>query len=351
MADEQKSILCVDDGLKNYFAAPAEGTLQSKLERIYCDTGYKLVFADTYEAFNEAISRDKDNSIALAILDYELNFGARKDIHAPKIVGELETARPDIRIIFLTTRLDRKAHIKVNGLKKTEEGKRKETGHISKKVDYVAKQDLAEKAGYLRNISRAIIDDYNNDALDVLWEPEQGALTLSRKKDGANEEYTFPIGQSFSQVITWCLRRPGKWAGPFWSKNIIGKATEAINNAIRTKTKGSIWGILDTEDAPPRCLRALVNPKNVKIEYRPAPIKCKKGDAPCDCLDAFERLDARIKKMAEDFDDFQTKYYANKSGLQKEVDVIYDEGEKGKAAVESRELEKLAKRMKKLGGK
>lgn len=312
----KKIILCVDDTPDDYYAAPEEGLLRARLENVYkkYKDRYELKFASTWDEYNGFVANEQT---ALVLLDYELKFGPGKDINGPDIADDLYLRRPDIRIVCLTTKLDKNKWIMIKGKKKEESGKRREMGHKSKKVEYIAKQELTKKADYLGNISQAIIEDYFNLTWGVLWEPEQGVVTLSR---GKTEQHLVQIGQSFSQVLTWCLRVPSKWAGPFWSETIVGKATDGINSAIREYTNGTVWGILTTEDSPTRCIKALVNPKNVKIIYCPAPVKCKKGGAPCDCIDKFTGFEIQVKEMIDKVEELKKQFKIYGEKILNEVD-------------------------------
>lgn len=340
----KKIVMCVEDRPNDWFADPAEGILKEKLGSIY-EGKYDVEFADSWDAYNRLLNGKNAKHIALVLLDYELNFGERKDMHAPDIVDDLLVRRPDLRIICLTNKIAKPIVIK--GKKKTEEGKRKEMGQQDKEVEFIYKSKLSAQARYLRNISEAIIEDYENNRLDVLWEPIQGSLTLSRGKDNCSVH----VGKSFEEVLTWSLRVSNKFAGPFWSKGIVGKTKEAVNRIIRKQSNGHFWGIFTTEDAPTRCLKALVNPCNVVIKYRAAPVKCKKAGAPCDCIDAFARLEGKVAEMYEKFKECCADKQAATSGLKAEDAYIAEENEKGLARAGSDNNERFSKRIQRLESK
>lgn len=305
---EKKIILCVDDRYPEAYAAADEGTLEARLREIYKGTEdkYELEFVSNLEDYNKILRGASKNRIALVLLDHDLGFKEGL-IHGPWIAKDLyETkGRTDIKVIGLT----------VKGRKESK------FGHLANVVDCVKKTELIDKSEYLRYVSEAIIEDYYNTQWDVTFDAVKGLLVL-QKKGGVPYECLIGNG-AVSHVLIWCLRIAGQWAGPFWIGDIVGKATDEINSAVRQATGGRAWGIMTTENSPVRCVKVLADYKNVKINYCPAPPRFRKTNTAEESQARVKDLEMQLKKVVEDVDGLKRTLSCATQSFKSEVFEMY----------------------------
>ncbi len=294
--NEPKMILCVDDHYDEAYGEASKQTLEQKLREIYSSTKnkYDLVFVKTLAKYNDIINKDTENRVALVLLDHELNFNKGR-IQGPWIAKDLYKAkdRKDIRIIGLT----------VVGRKESTFGAQPNV------VEFVSKDELDKKSDYLRNISEAIIEDYDNEKWRVYWSLGVTLLTLQRGKE--RYECTSVGGGAASQVLTWCLRTPNEWSGPFWSKSICGRATDDINSAVRKATDGRVWGLITGEGSPAvRCLRALVNPETTEIVCKASPVELEEDRPAWTYEDRLRDMEVKLKGTIDGFEELKRTFDA-----------------------------------------
>lgn len=257
----RNTILCIDDQPKGPIA-PGMG-LRKVLSNTFKGSGYTLKYAENWKQTQKELKNNKQ--IGLVLLDYQLNFmieGEKKQ--GPHIAKWLLLNWPEIKFIGLTQSDDVGNKIKY--------------GQFDNNADYVIKKHLMEekKRQYLSNITHAIIDDCKNKGWAITWQPAIGYLNVSKGEysKGINIPGALVDGWCLSSVLTNALRKPGEWVGPFPS-GMLTRAVNVINDKIRDESNGMMWGILTTEDAPSKCVMALVNtaPGGVAISYPPPPLK------------------------------------------------------------------------------
>lgn len=266
-----KVVLCIDDQPAGYIPgrSPRE-QLNAVLRSCYADSGYELRFASSWnEVVTSVDQHKKQKDIGLILLDYRLDFPSQEGSgywQGPDVADWLYEVCPDLKFIGLTTRTDR--------------GTKIEFGHRENKADFIVKKDL--QRDYLLNVTNSIVTDYRNQEWKVFWEPSRSYLTM-RKGDF---EFSTAIPDRnverwrSSNVLTNALRKPLEWAGPFPGR-IANLTVNDVNKCVREKSGGRIWGLLTTERAPAKCIKALVNsrPGGVEISYPPPPANSQNNAA------------------------------------------------------------------------
>jgi CheY-like chemotaxis protein len=216
------SILCIDDTPKEIIDVCLKQNLEQILKSIYNSTPYKVVFETNGDKGIEASIKNHD--IKLVLLDIEFK---RQKKQGDEIAKELLKVRPDLKVIVLT--------------RKTETGNKISFGHKINVVHYIVKQDISSPdiQDKLRNLSRAIIEDYNNEGWKLEHDDIFTTLTLSKDEEcfGINIP---PIGQ---EVIRDCVKSPNNPVN-LSDNSVLSKAHNLINKNVLEGTNWKTWGIL-----------------------------------------------------------------------------------------------------------
>ena len=302
-----KIVLCIDDEPDRPIPGRKPTAILEDLLNDYFDkSGYLLKFASTFRDVEESLfppekQHKLNRDIGLVLLDYNLDFtapGGKGTWQGPQVADWLYAQNPDIKFIGLTRRTSR--------------GTKIQFGHRENKVDFVVKKDLDKN--YLLNIAHSIIDDYANQGWEVVWDPASAHLILS--KGGYKLDTNIPNkkvgGWRCGDVLTAALRTPLKWVGPFPGR-LVNVAVNEINADVKEKSAGRIWGLLTTEGAPAKCVKALVKaaPGGVSVAYTPPPLQ---GQVPIGGGNWAQNVDAQIKDMQKRIADLEKKCGAKGSG-------------------------------------
>lgn len=221
-------ILCIDDTPDQIIDTSANTTLKQILEGIYKSSPYEVVFETFGEKGIDAAKKDKD--IKLVLLDIE--FTQQKQ-QGDVIAKELLKASPELKIVVLT--------------RQTETGKKISFGHKRNVVHYVIKKeisspDIQEK---IKNLSRAIIEDYNNKN----WKLEYDGAGVIKLISKNGKAYGINIPSMSEAGILECMKSPNNPVSvPTGLTNAdLNKVHNTVNNNIREGTDWNTWGLLTKE--------------------------------------------------------------------------------------------------------
>jgi hypothetical protein len=198
----------------------------------------------------------------LVLLDVEFN----KKIEGPEIADKLQAKATNTKIIVLT-RIDDK-------------GKKISFGWKPNVVHYVLKKALsnAQVSQKLRNLSKAIIEDYENKNWVIEY---AGACTINLTNKLTQRTYGIDIPSSMDNVIKLAIASPNKPVinpgGSTPGKETVAslnKVLNTINSKVLEETDWNTWGILSREKCAKGQLRLVIgNPSAESIASRPYVIR------------------------------------------------------------------------------
>ena len=227
------NILCIDDEPD----APkiANKTLRQTLHDIYNTSPYDVIFETNGDKGIEIAGSDKENRLVL--LDVEFK---KQKKQGDMIAKELLKVRPELKVIVLT--------------RFTETGKKISFGHKRNVVHYVVKDkmfspDIQKK---LRNLSRAVIEDYENRGWQLEYDGQE-TITLSKGK----EAFGINIPLTAKRAIIDCIESPNKPVSLSEFFN-LSKAHSMINKNVLEGTDWKTWGIVTKEGCAKGQLKLVV---------------------------------------------------------------------------------------------
>jgi len=218
----ESKILCIDDTPEEVIGKNRNATLEKILKDIYKSTPYKVIFKTDGK---KGVETARDESIKLVLLDIVFN-GQRNQ--GDVIAKELQTVRPELKVIVLT-RLD-------------EKGRKISFGHKPNIVHYVVKRELPLIQERLKNLSCAIIEDYENKGWHLEYDGRE-TIILSKGK----ESYGINIPITAKQAIMDCIPLPNRPVNVNLPSDQLNKAHNMINKNVLEKTDWHTWGILTRE--------------------------------------------------------------------------------------------------------
>lgn len=237
-------ILLIDDTPNEPITA--KETLLTVLKELYKNK-YPLVVAKNRKAAFKALADDKKRQIGLVLLD--IVFANQND-SGQEIAQALGERYTNLKFILLTN--------------EDVYGQTLSLGNAGRKLEYILKRELRdmEQRKYLFNISEAILTDFQNKNMELEWNSKTYILKLSRN----GTSITITLNPAHAKCFDSWLATPNlpvlaKAAG-VTSLN-AARAFKTINDKIRKKSNGKMWGIL-TREATGH-VTVLVNSKNVKI--------------------------------------------------------------------------------------
>jgi len=237
-----KKILCIDD-IPEEELIPGK-SLQEIIKDIFAETSYKVIFKKTSEEGVKTASDDSD--IKLVLLDIRF----KDKIEGPEIADKLLAKAPYAKIIVLTS-LDDK-------------GKKISFGWKPNVVHYVLKKELsnAQVLQKLRNLSKAIIEDYENKRWGIEY-LASGTINLTNKS--TRKTYGIDIPSSMDSVMKLAITSPNKpvinpGGSTQGSKNeaSLNKVLNTINTKVLEGTDWNTWGILTREGCAKGQLKLVV---------------------------------------------------------------------------------------------
>jgi len=237
------NILCIDDEPD----APkiANKTLRQILYDIYNTSPYEVIFETNGDKGIEIAESDKDAKLVL--LDVEFK---KQKKQGDMIAKELLKVRPELKVIVLT--------------RFTETGKKISFGHKRNVVHYIVKDkmsspDIQKK---LRNLSQAVIEDYENKGWKVEYDGRE-TITMSKGK----ESFGINIPITAKTAIIDCMRLPNKPVSLSESFN-LNKAHNMINKNVLEGTDWKTWGILTREGCAKGQLKLVVGSVVTSLAYQ-----------------------------------------------------------------------------------
>ena len=217
-------ILCIDDTPN----APEIGgkTLKNVMRDIYSSSPYEVIFETNGEKGVELAKSDKN--VKLVFLDIEFK---RQKKQGDTLAKDLLKVNPELKVIVLT-RVDRR-------------GKKTSLGHKDNVVFYLIKKDIGSPdiQRKLRNISEAIIEDYENKKWHIDYD---GTETLTLFK--GTESFGINIPINAKEIIKYTITLPNKPVNISVDSNTIARACYDINENVREGTEWKTWGILTKEN-------------------------------------------------------------------------------------------------------
>ena len=227
------NILCIDDEPD----APkiANKTLRQILHDIYDSSTYDVIFETDGDKGIEIAKSDKETKLVL--LDVEFK---KQKKQGDKIAKELLKVRPGLKVIVLT--------------RKTETGKKISFGHKRNVVHYIVKNDISslDVQTKVKNLSRAIIEDYENKGWQLIYEGPETIIL-----DNGKESYGINIPITAQEALGNCIQSPNSPVSLSDSFN-LNKAHNMINNNVREGTGWKTWGILTREGCAKGQLKLMI---------------------------------------------------------------------------------------------
>lgn len=229
-----KKILWVDDTPDELIGGRM---LREVLHEIY-DGRYELLEAKSGVEAERIVTADRKREIRLVLMDIEFRDEKGKIIgNGPDIAQDLFAIHNNLKFIILT--------------RKTLKGQESNMGSAGGKVANIIKPNLAKRAVYFLNLSRSIVEDYENDNWEFRWAfPE---LYISNSALSFKEKRIW-LGGKAGSVLDVALRNPNVSVANSVFEAAIGKnaastdipkALKAINDKLRADTNGNMWGILE----------------------------------------------------------------------------------------------------------
>jgi len=276
-------ILLIDDTPNEPITA--KETLFDVLKDMYKNK-YSLVVAKNRKAAFKALADDKKRQIGLVLLD--IVFASQGD-SGQEIAQALGERYANLKFILLTN--------------EDVCGQTLSLGNAGRKLEYILKRELRdmEQRKYLFNISEAILTDFQNKNMKLEWNSKTYILKLSRN----DTSITLTLNPAHAKCFDSWLATPNlpvlaKAAGV--TSLDAARAFKTINDKIREKSNGKMWGIL-TREATGH-VTVLVNSQNVGI----LPPKSLVPVAPAMTPGAVTKADLMtLEKKIKEYIDFKLK--------------------------------------------
>jgi len=220
-------ILCIDDTPDEMLDPSSGATLRNILEGIYKPLKYDVIFEQDGEKGIE-VAENKD--IKLILLDVEFKQQKKQ---GEDIAKELLSNYPKLKVIVLT--------------RIPETGTKISFGHKLNVVHYILKKKLSLKGiqDKLTNLSRAIIEDYENKNWKIKY---VGSQTINLINNKTGKIYGIDIPMTAEPAILECMKSPNQ---PVTLPDTYGKnlhrVHKNINDNVRNSTEWNTWGILTKE--------------------------------------------------------------------------------------------------------
>lgn len=229
-------ILCIDDAPNQYIDEESKDgssikdapSLMEVINNIFRDSPYQIIFKETGDEGVKAAAKDAE--IKLVLLDV---LFPNQEMEGPEIAEELQKKAPHVKIVVLTS-VD-------------EKGKKISFGHKPNVVHYIIKKELlnAQVFQKLRNLSKAIIEDYDNKNWEIEYLGKKlGVINLHNKI--TQETFGINIPEKVEKHLLKCMNYPNK---PVLLLEIsdLSKVHEKVNTNVLEGTQWKTWGILSKD--------------------------------------------------------------------------------------------------------